>query len=100
MGAKLIWQDAKGLITNVGYSGGYVTFTVTNNMAHLVEGNALIAVTSGENGTGDILWSWHIWITEMTDATNVGATAGAFGGVYSKDGKTFLRYIVRISSKL
>ena len=83
LGAKLIWQDAKGLITNVGYSGGYVTFTVTNNMAHLVEGNALIAVTSGENGTGDILWSWHIWITEMTDATNVGATADAFGGVYS-----------------
>lgn len=24
-------------------------------------GNAVIAVYSGENGTGDILWSWHIW---------------------------------------
>ena len=82
-GAKLIWQDAEGLITSVGIDNGYVTFTVTNNMANLVEGNALIAVTDGANGTGNILWSWHIWITEMTDETNVNAPADAIGGVYS-----------------
>ncbi len=82
-GAKLIWQDAYKLITNVGIDNGYVTFTVTEDMANLVEGNALIAVTDGPDGTGNILWSWHIWITEMTEATNVGATADAFGGVYS-----------------
>ena len=82
-GAKLIWQDAKGLITNVGISDGFVTFTVTNKMADLVEGNALIAVTDGANGSGNILWSWHIWITEMTEATNVNASADAIGGVYS-----------------
>ena len=83
IGAKLIWQDAKDLITSVGVDNGYVTFTVTNKMADLVEGNALIAVTDGANGTGNILWSWHIWITEMTDATNVNATADAIGGVYT-----------------
>ena len=81
--AKLIWQDAKGLITHVDLSDGYVTFTVTNKMADLVEGNALIAVTDGPNGTGNILWSWHIWITEMTEATKVNATADAIGGVYT-----------------
>ena len=31
-------------------------------------GNAVIAVYSGENGTGDILWSWHIWKPEETVA--------------------------------
>lgn len=83
-GVKLIWQDAYKLITNVGIDdNGYVTFTVTNDMANLVEGNALIAVTDGANGTGNILWSWHIWITEMTDATNVNATDDAIGGVYT-----------------
>ena len=82
-GAKLIWQDAKGLITEVGFDGTFVTFKITNEMPNLVEGNALIAVTDGPNGTGNILWSWHIWITEMTEATNVNATADAIGGVYT-----------------
>lgn len=81
--AKLIWQDAKGLITEVGFDGTFVTFKVTNEMPNLVEGNALIAITDGPNGTGNILWSWHIWITEMTEATNVNATADAIGGVYT-----------------
>ena len=27
-------------------------------------GNAVIAAYSGANGTGDILWSWHIWVTD------------------------------------
>lgn len=27
-------------------------------------GSGVIAAYSGENGTGDILWSWHIWVTE------------------------------------
>lgn len=63
----LVWQDAKDLITSVSLEGGYVKFTVTNDMDDLVEGNALIAVTDGTN----ILWSWHIWITEMTGEKNI-----------------------------
>lgn len=27
-------------------------------------GSGVIAAYSGDNGTGDILWSWHIWVTE------------------------------------
>lgn len=27
-------------------------------------GSGMIAAYSGENGKGDILWSWHIWVTE------------------------------------
>lgn len=27
-------------------------------------GSGMIAAYSGENGAGDILWSWHIWVTE------------------------------------
>lgn len=59
-GARLIWQDVKGLISNVGIAGDYLTFTVSND--NIDEGNALIAATA--NGT--VVWSWHIWVTQET----------------------------------
>ena len=48
--------DSKGRITFNSPSG-------TNGI-----GNAVIAVYSEENCTGDILWSWHIWKPEETVA--------------------------------
>ena len=59
-GAKLIWQDVKGLIASVGISGDYLTFTVSST--NIAEGNAVIAAT--KNGT--VVWSWHIWVTPET----------------------------------
>lgn len=29
-------------------------------------GSGMIAAYDGENGTGNILWSWHIWVTDYT----------------------------------
>ena len=58
--AELIWQDANGLISKVGISGNYLTFTVPKNT--ITAGNAVIAAKSGS----DIVWSWHIWVTEET----------------------------------
>ena len=55
--AELLWQDVTNLITAVSVSGDYLKFTVgTFN-----PGNAVIAV---KDGSGTILWSWHIWTTE------------------------------------
>ena len=62
MSAKLLWQTSPGLISNVTLKNGSVFFT-TNSSTPLTEGNAVIAVYSGANYTGDILWSWHIWVT-------------------------------------
>ena len=55
--AELLWQDRAGLITSVSINGDYLEFTVGS----FGGGNALIAV---KNGSGTILWSWHIWATE------------------------------------
>lgn len=63
-GAKLVWQDVQGMISSVGISGDYLTFTVDPD--NIAPGNAVIAATTGENGTGDIVWSWHIWVTTET----------------------------------
>lgn len=54
--AKLLWEDTQGFITDVTLRDGRVHYTTTGNV-----GNAVIAVYSGANATGDILWSWHIW---------------------------------------
>ena len=77
--ATLLWQDSKGLIKNVTLDGDYVKFEVTSVMSDLVEGNALIAVTDGTN----ILWSWHIWITEVTEDQNINSSDSPSGNVYA-----------------
>jgi hypothetical protein len=86
--ATLLWQDSKGLIKNVTLDGDYVKFEVTSVMSDLVEGNALIAVTDGTN----ILWNWHIWITEVTEDQNINSTDSPSGNVYA--GQTMAATII------
>lgn len=61
--AEVLWESdnstespAEGsIVSDVSYDeNGYVTFRATGKV-----GNALLAV---RDDTGDILWSWHIWI--------------------------------------
>lgn len=57
--AKVIWEDTEStLVSNVSIEGNKVYFTASG-----VKGNAVIAVYDGLDGTGKILWSWHIWAT-------------------------------------
>lgn len=62
-GASLIWQDVNGMISAVGISGDYLTFTV--DKSKIAEGNAVIAATK----SGTVVWSWHIWVTPETLST-------------------------------
>lgn len=81
--ACLLWQDAPGLISNIGIVGTgndtYVTFSVDENT--IQEGNAIIAV---RGPTKDILWSWHIWVTnqDLTALRTISNTTTA-GVTYS-----------------
>ena len=55
----VLWQTASGLISNISnVFNGMVNVTASSS-----SGNAVIAAYSGANGTGDVLWSWHMWIT-------------------------------------
>ena len=68
----LLWEDRAGLIGGYAYDAvaGKVKFISTSN-----EGNALFAVKDAE---GNILWSWHIWMTDQpVDQTYVNS-AGTF----------------------
>lgn len=59
--AALVWEEVEGTVTDIRLSegGGFLLFN-----AATVPSNAVIAVYDGEEGTGNILWSWHIWLTE------------------------------------
>lgn len=57
--AGLIWESSYGLIQQVEFMYGYVRFRVPKYKT--TPGNAVIGVFDKE---GNILWSWHIWITE------------------------------------
>jgi len=42
----------------------YVQFKVGTQFGEYTEGNVIIAL---KNNSGDIVWSWHIWITDQPD---------------------------------
>ena len=72
--AALLWQDAQGLITKVGIDGDYLTLTVGKD-AETQEGNALVAAKDAD---GNIVWSWHIWVTKQTFATLTSVNTGSY----------------------
>jgi len=54
--ARLVWQDHKGMVTELKYEEGKISFKLNS-----AEGNALIAAIGG---SGSIIWSWHIWAVD------------------------------------
>lgn len=60
--AFILWQDSPGLISRVKYEnedGGVIKFHVDERT--IAEGNAVIALRDSNH---DIVWSWHIWVTD------------------------------------
>ncbi len=60
--ACIVWQDEPRLLTDVKLSStqDYIEFTVLAD--HICEGNAVIAV---KDAGGNIMWSWHIWVSDI-----------------------------------
>ncbi|MBP1631140.1 MAG: Fibrobacter succinos major domain (Fib succ major) [Bacteroidetes bacterium] len=58
----VLWQTTDGLVTCTDFDAVNQTIKVNTPLEN-TSGNAVIAAFDGENGTGNILWSWHIWIT-------------------------------------
>lgn len=57
--SKVEGQQGNALISNISYADGTVSFTASEH-----EGNALLAAF---DSTGNIVWSWHIWMTDMPE---------------------------------
>ena len=93
--ASVLWESfgtsitpsVGALIKSVSYKDGYIAFQTADTFK---EGNAVIAA---KDASGNILWSWHIWLTDQpqehvykNDAgtmmdRNLGATSATKGDV-------------------
>ena len=66
--ATLVWQDAENLVTNVALSADHHSLTFTVGSSTIKQGNALVAV---RNASNEIMWSWHIWVTDYVLGTDI-----------------------------
>ena len=93
--ASILWEtfgtdtapEPSDLISGVCYKDGYIAFKTADTFK---EGNAVIAA---KDASGNILWSWHIWLTDQPQAQvynndagtmmdrNLGATSATPGDV-------------------
>ncbi|MDE6272472.1 MAG: fimbrillin family protein [Muribaculaceae bacterium] len=64
--AAIVWSDVYNAISDVQLKkvGSEYMIVFKANQFSLQQGNVVIALYSGDNATGDIVWSWHIWINE------------------------------------
>jgi|GEM_PF-2251285 len=99
--ADILWETSPRLVTQIELIFGFVRFKVAKeNDGTFKEGNAVIAVYD-ENK--NILWSWHIWITDKpqdityqegsTSITILDRNLGAvFGGTPSNSTEALQTY--------
>lgn len=91
--AKILWQTEPGLISGVKLKKrtSEIYFTANGTSGGTLKGgNAVIAAYSGPDGTGTILWSWHIWVTD----TDLAAKAMTLNNEKYKDYPAFYRPVV------
>lgn len=84
-GAKVVWADSKGLVTNLKLTGdgtnAFVKFEVPASA--ITSGNAVIAVTKGET----VVWSWHLWFAPQ-DVLHTIAVTNHKGYVFNFSNET------------
>ena len=59
--AILVWQDRQNLVTNVALSSDRHSLVFEVPATSIGQGNAVVAVRNSDN---QIMWSWHIWVTD------------------------------------
>lgn len=83
---KLLWQTSAHLVKYVDFRDGVASFYIDEDEdreGKVLDGNALIGAL---NAAGEIIWSWHIWVTNndpqqntitLGDATVMNVNLGA-----------------------
>lgn len=71
--AELVWQDALSLVSDIKYNsgtnGGNISFKV--DPSTIRQGNAVIAI---KDVNDQVLWSWHIWVTDEDIKNTIAVT--------------------------
>ena len=80
---ELLWQSNSGVVRNVNMDGENAQFyiaTAEDDETRLYDTNAVVAAY---NASGDVIWSWHLWIVNANPLAAVDTYA---------NGKTFMQY--------
>lgn len=77
-GAKLVWEGRLNMIQNLHLSADGRSLVFEIPRAYIRQGNAVVAVT---DASGNILWSWQLWVTDYQPGDNMATLA--------YNGKTF-----------
>ncbi len=80
---KLLWQSNPGVVKNVNFIEGKATFYVAASEQDANRVEDTNAVIAAYNEAGEIVWSWHLWITNE----NPLATYDTYS-----NGKSFMRH--------
>lgn len=85
--AKLIWNESNldNVIKNVSYNSSTKMIEFEVDKDNIVQGNAVIGLYDAANGTGNLLWSWHIWITPIMSSTDSSVDTGNATYYFSPD---------------
>ena len=88
--AFVVWEDSEDLIevvddTDFVLSGTPVTQSggmswLNFHVAQAKQGNAVIAVT---DAAGDVMWSWHIWVTNYVPLGSDDLDVTAYDGIHT-----------------
>lgn len=76
-GVKLVWQTKKSLINQLEFDVATNTIYAKTSAT---PGNALVAAV---DQNGEILWSWHLWVTEYDPANDYTSPANANGTTWT-----------------
>ncbi len=79
----ILWQTSSNLIALSDFSSSNQKVKITAGSS---SGNAVIAAYDGPNATGNILWSWHIWVTDY----NPDSSPVKNGNIYTYNSRTWM----------
>lgn len=101
--ALVIWQDAYHLVSpssvKLSNDKNYISFYVPKD--YICQGNCVIAV---RDASGTIMWSWHIWVTDLNQSLVTNSTYNikyfpAAIGHCDPDTRTTLSHTAKVTVK-
>lgn len=84
--AELLWTDNADLVSQLGIDLDKVNGLLTVKSTGTADGNAVVALYDNATpGSGEILWSWHVWVTDYRP-DEAGVSTRAANTAYSVTG--------------
>lgn len=78
LSAAILWTDNANIATQLGVDLDKVNGLLTVKSSGTAAGNAVVALYNNATaGSGEILWSWHIWVTDYAPDGSVNYGLGA-----------------------